>query len=116
MFTLIPKLPMRDKVRTEAYYRLLGFDVLADYGDYLLMQREGSALHFFAHPDLVPEENYGQVYIQTDAVESLYRGFRERGVAIHPNAPLQQKPWGMLEFALLDPDMNLLTFGQETTS
>ena len=41
---------------------------------------------------------------------------QERGVAIHPNAPLQQKPWGMLEFALLDPDMNLLTFGQETTS
>jgi len=33
--------------------------------------------------------------------------------AIHPNAPLEAKPWGQLEFFLLDPDNNLLTFGQE---
>jgi hypothetical protein len=26
---------------------------------------------------------------------------------------LETKPWGMREFSLLDPDHNLLTFGQE---
>jgi hypothetical protein len=31
---------------------------------------------------------------------------------IHPNGKLQNKPWGQREFALLDPDNNLLTFGQ----
>lgn len=31
---------------------------------------------------------------------------------IHPNGPLQTKPWGQREFALLDPDNNLITFGQ----
>jgi hypothetical protein len=31
---------------------------------------------------------------------------------IHPNGQLEIKPWGQKEFALLDPDHNLLTFGQ----
>jgi hypothetical protein len=33
-------------------------------------------------------------------------------VTIHPNGNLAMKPWGQKEFALLDPDNNLLTFGQ----
>jgi hypothetical protein len=37
---------------------------------------------------------------------------QKNGVAIHPNAALAEKPWGQKEFALLDPDHNLLTFGQ----
>jgi hypothetical protein len=31
---------------------------------------------------------------------------------IHPNGKLQTKPWGQKEFSILDPDNNLLTFGQ----
>ncbi|MEM6678548.1 MAG: VOC family protein [Pseudomonadota bacterium] len=30
--------------------------------------------------------------------------------ALHPNGPLGDRPWGMREFAALDPDGNLLTF------
>jgi uncharacterized glyoxalase superfamily protein PhnB len=52
------------------------------------------------------------VYIRTNDVDALYRVFVARGVAIHPNGDLQTKPWGQREFALLDPDHNLLTFGQ----
>jgi hypothetical protein len=37
---------------------------------------------------------------------------QERGVAIHPNGQLALKPWGQREFSLLDPDNNLLTFGE----
>jgi len=33
-------------------------------------------------------------------------------VEIHPNGHLEMKPWGQKEFALLDPDNNLLTFGE----
>lgn len=39
--------------------------------------------------------------------------FLANGVTVHPNGHLQTKPWGQREFALLDPDNNLLTFGQE---
>lgn len=31
---------------------------------------------------------------------------------IHPNGHLALKPWKQKEFSLLDPDNNLLTFGQ----
>jgi len=63
--------------------------------------------------NLDPKENYGQVYIRTDDIDTLYQSLLDNNVSIHPNAPLQTKPWGQKEFALLDPDNNLLTFGQD---
>ena len=110
----IPKLPMRDALKTKAYYiDLLGFDLDGDYGDYLLVSKEQVELHFFAFPELDPYSNYGQTYIRVKGIRDLYQELQQRGVTIHPNAPLSLKPWGMQEFALLDPDHNLLTFGEE---
>jgi len=37
----------------------------------------------------------------------------DNDIAIHPNGSLQTKPWGHKEFALLDPDSNLFTFGKK---
>ena len=69
-----PKLPMRSKAATKAYYtQQLGFtDVsAADYDGYLIVEKDNVQLHFFSHPALNPNENYGQVYIRTDDVVSL---------------------------------------------
>ena len=108
-----PKLPMRNKVATKDYYvNQLGFMVLGDYGDYLMVKKEGIEIHFFEFKRLDPKKNYGQVYIRTNNIAELYQELLERKVPIHPNAPLETKPWGQQEFSLLDPDNNLLTFGQ----
>ena len=108
-----PKLPMRNKEVTKHYYLAgLDFTEIADYGDYLLIKKDQIEIHFFLYKDLDPKENYGQVYIRTNDIEKLYQSLREKQIAIHPNAPLETKPWGQREFALLDPDNNLLTFGQ----
>ena len=110
---LIPKLPMRDAAATRAYYvDRLGFTVKGQYADYLIVERDGLELHFFLHADLDPNTNDGQVYIRTDGIDTLYRSLVDRGVDIHPNGALSTKPWGQREFALLDPDHNLLTFGE----
>ncbi len=69
-------------------------------------------MHFFLFENLNPAENYGQVYIRVTGIDTLYHQWKNAGVAIHPNAPLQNQPWGQREFALLDPDNNLLTFGE----
>lgn len=106
-----PKLPMRDKELTKVYYQQLGFTIGADYGDYLIIQQDAIEIHFFAFAELDPLANYGQVYIRTNDIDQLYQSLLQKGVAIHPNAPLAEKPWGQKEFALLDPDHNLLTFG-----
>ncbi|WP_026713785.1 bleomycin resistance protein [Flavobacterium daejeonense] len=113
---IIPKLPMRNKTTTKSYYiDQLGFTQIGDYGDYLLLKKDNIEIHFFEFKNLNPKENYGQVYIRTHAIESLYQSLLDKKVSIHPNAPLQNKPWGQKEFALLDPDNNLLTFGESIT-
>lgn len=111
---IVPKLPMRDKAKTLEFYINLGFQVFGspDYDDYLMVQKDNIQIHFFKFEALEPKENYGQVYIRTDDIDGLYRSMLERNLAIHPNGSLQVKPWGQKEFSMLDPDNNLLTFGQ----
>ncbi|MBL7943239.1 MAG: VOC family protein [Flavobacteriales bacterium] len=109
-----PKLPMRNKVVTKDFYTTkLGFQVLADYDGYLIVSKDQVEIHFFAFPALDPAQNYGQVYIRTNAIESLFADLSANEGLIHPNGHLTTKPWGQREFSILDPDNSLLTFGQE---
>lgn len=115
LVAVVPKLPMRNKAITKAYYcEKLGFATVGntDFDGYLMLQKEGVELHFFQHNALDINENDGQVYLRVQDITSEYEALKQRGVAIHPNGSLQVKPWGMHEFALLDPDNNLLTFGE----
>ena len=110
-----PKLPMRNKAITRAYYMyLLQFQELGseDYDGYLMLQKDDIQIHFFEFKDLNPKDNYGQVYIRTDDIDKLYQSLLDIKTSIHPNGHLQIKPWGQKEFSVLDPDNNLLTFGQ----
>jgi catechol 2,3-dioxygenase-like lactoylglutathione lyase family enzyme len=108
-----PKLPMRDKkVTREFYVHKLGFKEIGDYEGYLMVQKDKIEIHFFEFRELDPKMNYGQVYIRTDAIEEFYQTLLDHKISIHPNGPLETKPWGQQEFSILDPDTNLLTFGQ----
>jgi len=110
-----PKLPMRDKNATRKFYlNNLGFTEFgnADFDGYLMLERDSIQIHFFEFYDLEPMENYGQVYIRTDNIDKLYQSLLDIGTPIHPNGKLETKPWGQKEFSILDPDNNLLTFGQ----
>lgn len=117
MLTAIhPKLPMRDKATTKNYYiELLGFETFgsADYDGYLMVQKDAIQIHFFEFADLDPYENYGQVYIRTKSIEAWYQKALEMKLPMPKLGKLEVKPWGMKEFSLLDPDHNLLTFGEE---
>ncbi|MDF1696696.1 MAG: VOC family protein [Saprospiraceae bacterium] len=107
---------MRNKNTTRAYYiNQLGFKEVGkvDYEGYLMVKYDNIEIHFFEFNGLDPKENYGQVYIRTDDIEAFYQALIDRNVSIHPNGKLASKPWGQKEFALLDPDNNLLTFGQD---
>jgi ribosomal protein L32 len=72
-------------------------------------------LHFFTHSELRPAKSCAGCYIRVLDVESIYRAFTlaqlpRRGI---PRLDaLENKPWGMREFAIVDPDGNLLRIGQ----
>ncbi|MBO3100092.1 bleomycin resistance protein [Gelidibacter pelagius] len=110
-----PKLPMRNKnVTREFYSNQLGFKEYgnADFDGYLMMEKDQIQIHFFEFKELDQKENYGQVYIRTDNIDEFYKPLLTKKTKIHPNGPLDIKPWGQKEFSVLDPDSNLLTFGQ----
>jgi hypothetical protein len=117
MLTAIhPKLPMRNKPITMRYYtEKLGFKIFGnhDYPDYLMVEKDNIQIHFFLFADLDPEQNYGQVYIRVNQIDNYYQTLLDNKVRIHPNGLLEKKPWGQCEFSLLDPNNNLLTFGEE---
>ena len=110
---IIPKLPMRNKSLTKEFYlNQLSFELISDYGDYILLKKDEIEIHFFEFKSLDSLENYGQVYIRIIDIDKLYKSLLDKSIAIHPNGHLEVKPWGQKEFSLLDPDNNLLTFGQ----
>ena len=111
-----PKLPMRDKAVTRDFFvNQLGFQQLGttDWDGYLMVLRDKIQIHFFEFKDLDPKINYGQVYIRTSDIDSYYTTLKEKGIKC--TTP-EDKPWGQREFSILDPDNNLLTFGQNLTS
>ncbi|MBL7999010.1 MAG: VOC family protein [Candidatus Kapabacteria bacterium] len=115
LYDIHPKLPMRDKESTYDFYvRLLGFEVFGtfEYPEYLMVSKDKIQIHFFEHKELDPSSNDGQVYIRTTDIHELYQSMIEKGVVIHPNGDIAVKPWGQCEFSILDPDANLLTFGE----
>ena len=110
-----PKLPMRNKsVTSDFFINKLGFHQFgsADYDGYLMIQKDNIQIHFFEFKELDPKQNYGQVYIRTDDIDELYHSMLDKKISIHSGGDLQIKPWGQKEFSILDPDNNLLTFGQ----
>ena len=54
-------------------------------------------------------------YIRVSDVESIYRAFALAELprkGIPRQDALEDKPWGMREFAIVDPDGNLIRIGQ----
>lgn len=111
---VIPKLPAINLEETQSYFEsALGFTTSSRYPEYLIMESGNTELHFFEFRDLDPMTNYSMIYIRVPSgIEELYEKLSQSGAIMHPNGKLEIKPWGVKEFAILDPNHSLLTFGQ----
>jgi hypothetical protein len=109
-----PKLPMRNKSVSKSFYiDQLGFKQFGgDFEGYLMVEKDNLQIHFFEFKELDPKQNYGQVYIRTNDIDALYEFVLQKNIPLPTLGHLQAKPWGQKEFSILDPDHNLLTFGQ----
>ena len=113
----IPILPSRSLVDTLAFYRRLGFDgeILGAGDSYAILERGTVELHFFTHTELRPAESSAGCYIRVLDANDIYQAFALAQLprtGIPRMDALEHKPWGMREFAIVDPDGNLLRIGQ----
>jgi len=107
-----PVLTSLDIERTVAFYcSRLGFArVYAEPGVWGIVSRDRVQIHFWPCPDRRLAENTScRVYVT--GIAQLFGELEPLGV-VHPNAPLQYKPWGSREFGILDPAGNLITFAE----
>lgn len=113
----IPTLPSRAIPATVAFYLRLGFEGGAHAFDpnYAILRRGPVELHFFKHDTLVPAESSAGCYIRVADIQVVYQAFSQSKLpraGIPRMDPLEDKPWGLREFAVVDLDGNLLRIGQ----
>jgi len=113
----ISSLPSRSVSDTLTFFQRFGFDgtICGDGDSYAILRRGTVELHFFIHRELVPAESCAGCYIRVTDVESIHRAFASAQLprsGIPRLDALGDKPWGMREFAIVDPDGNLLRIGQ----
>jgi len=107
----IPVLPTTDLDETIAFYSRLRFTVWSRYeGDYVVLGRDLQEMHFFLMPHLDPQASFHGCYWRTEDAPALYNEFSAAGLSGLQN--MEDKPWGMREFAFVDPHGNLIRVGQ----
>jgi uncharacterized glyoxalase superfamily protein PhnB len=113
----IPQLPSRSIEKTLAFYARLGFEGEAVPGHaYAILERGSVEIHFFLHETLRPEESAFSCYLRVQDVATIYKDFCAANLpskGIPRMEPLENKPWGMREFAVIDEDGTLIRVGQE---
>jgi catechol 2,3-dioxygenase-like lactoylglutathione lyase family enzyme len=114
-------LPCNDLNASEAFYNRLGFtrpeegrpaDPAED--EYrILSDGKGAYLHLTRAVQgwLIPGRNPFGLYLSAENVDELAARFP--GKVLEKNGP-EDKPWGMYEFALSDPDGTLVRVGWPT--
>ncbi|MGV3490876.1 MAG: VOC family protein [Devosia sp.] len=105
-------IPCNDLAASLAFYALLGFTRSPNetYPDYaILSDGRGSYVHLTLAPPgwLIPGRSPFGIYIYADNVEELAARLGDR-----PLHPPKAQPWGMFEFAVSDPDENLVRVGR----
>jgi uncharacterized protein with ACT and thioredoxin-like domain len=94
------------------YKTKLGFNKVGYLDDnYAVIARDNFVVHFWKCNDKIYPENTS-CYVDVEDIDTLYEELKDFDV-IHPNGKLENKPWEMREFAILDLDGNMIKFGQE---
>ncbi len=119
--SICPIFPSADFDRTAAFYGELGFSEVARFGEngYLILSRDRVEIHFFStkghsaaehtdHGSFVRVDNAHVLSIEFDALK-----LAEHGIPRFARA--EEKPWGICELEIVDPDNNLLRMGHIST-
>ena len=113
----IPVLPAADTTESLKWWTdVCGFE--ESFRDntpptYVGIHRGDAHLHIAGTDDKALARTVGDqtmVRLAVKGIEAMYAEYQERGGKVHPNGPLQTKPWGTREFAAIDPNGVCVTF------
>jgi catechol 2,3-dioxygenase-like lactoylglutathione lyase family enzyme len=131
-----PVFAVRDLEAAMAFYERLGFNVRRHDAGYGYAEREGLRIHLRASPEIDPSSSYSEIYLDTAEVDQLHEEWRTLGLlpvrsSIGPEIKtevrrrweagepvglisefVQDKPWGIREFSIRDPDNNQIRIGR----
>lgn len=113
----IPVLPAADAAASLKWWtEICGFtETFRDNTppNYAGINRGDAYLHISGMQDKELAREVGDqtmVRIAVKGIEGLYAEYQKRGGIVHPNGPLQTKPWGTKEFGAIDPNGVCVTF------
>jgi catechol 2,3-dioxygenase-like lactoylglutathione lyase family enzyme len=101
---------MDDSIRF--YTEVLGLKKVFQYGQYAGLEM-GHFLVFLSGPDqggLKRGLGQGQVYVFCDEVDAYFEEVKSKGAEVIDEP--EDRPYDMRDFAIRDPDGNILTFGK----
>lgn len=114
---LCPTRPSRDIAKTRAFWTTLGVGCACnDTPDYLIMHRDGAKVHFFRNPDHDPPKDAPSAYLRPSDIAALDAERAALDLSSHGTPHLmraENKPRGLRELALIDPDGKVIRAGQE---
>jgi uncharacterized glyoxalase superfamily protein PhnB len=106
--SVAPIMPATDLARTVAWYRAAGFAVEV-HGDFVMTRRDEIELFLSLKPDHDPKRTASCIYVRVDDANALHAFWQAAGVA--GLGELRDTDYRMREFALIDPDGNMMLFG-----
>jgi hypothetical protein len=114
MNRLVPKIFYADlDVGRDLFGTALGFTILHDDGTFAVVERDGAKAYLVEDAEYAAKDR-PEIAIETDRIHALYEEIAvKRRDLLHPNGrTVERKPWGMLEFALLDSTGVCIVFRQ----
>ncbi|MDE2669074.1 MAG: VOC family protein [Chloroflexota bacterium] len=101
---LVTEIFVRDIKRSTAFYRRLGFELVRDDGDFVELTWEGHLLFLDERPEIgpVPDTTQANVRVMVPDVDRYWELAAEMGAGVL--APIQDKSYGLRDFAIADPD------------
>ncbi len=108
---LVVEIFVRDIERSKAFYQRLGFELLADRGDFVVLAWEGHRLFLDERQDLPPPASHlvGNVRVMVPDVDRRWAQARAVGAPVL--VPIADRDYGLRDFTVVDPDGFGVRFG-----
>ena len=102
---LVTEIFVRDIAKSTAFYRRLGFELVRDDGDFVELAWEGHLLFLDERGEAmgpVPDATQANVRVMVPDVDRYWALAQRMGARVP--APIADKPYGLRDFAIADPD------------